>query len=227
MKTNQVQFTYSNWRGETAVHLVEPISIEFGTTPHSSDHDWLLRAFDVHKQSERLFLMRNISGWGIHGATLARHFCVTVYTFTAEHTHTLLIKHRKLGKWLPPGGHVEPNETPEEAAVREVSEETGLSVRLVAERAPVDGGMARPEGLQLNVIEPHRHEHMDFVFKAIADRPDQIKCNESEAEQVLWIPIGAVIDGSMNTFPSIAYWVEKLGRSEQPTSSGDEPSEPR
>jgi 8-oxo-dGTP pyrophosphatase MutT (NUDIX family) len=39
-----------------------------------------------------------------------------------------MLKHKKLGKWLPPGGHIEPNELPDDAACREVLEETGLKV---------------------------------------------------------------------------------------------------
>jgi 8-oxo-dGTP pyrophosphatase MutT (NUDIX family) len=48
----------------------------------------------------------------------------------------LLLLHRKLGVWLGPGGHVEPGEGPDEAALREVMEETGLAVELVGARDP-------------------------------------------------------------------------------------------
>ncbi|MDI3280552.1 MAG: NUDIX domain-containing protein [Bacillota bacterium] len=44
----------------------------------------------------------------------------------------LLIYHRR-GEWLMPKGHVEPGETPAQAARREVGEETGISVRLLGE----------------------------------------------------------------------------------------------
>ena len=46
----------------------------------------------------------------------------------------LLVKHKKLGVWLYPGGHIERHETPDEALIREVKEETGLSVELVSGR---------------------------------------------------------------------------------------------
>ncbi len=39
----------------------------------------------------------------------------------------LVVKHGKLGRWLQPGGHIEPGENPIQAALREVSEETGLT----------------------------------------------------------------------------------------------------
>lgn len=43
----------------------------------------------------------------------------------------LLIKHKKLGLWLNPGGHIEPNELPHQAAEREFFEETGIRVKAV------------------------------------------------------------------------------------------------
>ena len=44
--------------------------------------------------------------------------------------------HRKLDKWLPLGGHIELDEDPEQAAVREAREESGLEVELLGERPP-------------------------------------------------------------------------------------------
>lgn len=54
----------------------------------------------------------------------------TVATFVIHEGKVLLLWHKKLRKWLPPGGHIEPNELPDEAAVREVREEVGLDIRI-------------------------------------------------------------------------------------------------
>src|SRR5690606_12330181 len=70
--------------------------------------------------------------------------------------------------WLPPGGHVEPNEVPDDAAVREVREESGVDVELVGERAidaPGPRQLMRPRGVQLERIAPG-HEHVDLVYLA-------------------------------------------------------------
>jgi 8-oxo-dGTP pyrophosphatase MutT (NUDIX family) len=91
-----------------------------------------------------------------------------------------LVDHSRLGEWMPPGGHVEPDESAAEAAVREVREETGLAVRLVPGPAlPVPDGFphaavepawwivemrANPDG---HTAEPHIH--LDHVFVAVAD----------------------------------------------------------
>lgn len=80
----------------------------------------------------------------------------------------LLHKHKKLGRWFPPGGHIEPNELPDEAAVREVLEESGVRVALLGERAlPVrePRQLIRPRGVQLETIAPG-HEHIDLIYFA-------------------------------------------------------------
>jgi 8-oxo-dGTP pyrophosphatase MutT (NUDIX family) len=99
----------------------------------------------------------------------------TVAVFVVDGDRVLLHYHAKLGRWLPPGGHIEPNELPDEAAVREVEEETGLRVELVGERAlplatPVQ--LVRPAGIQLENIG-HDHEHIDLIYFAIPTVPGQ------------------------------------------------------
>lgn len=61
--------------------------------------------------------------------------------FCPERKRVLLIKRRDIPVWVLPGGGMEAQETPEEAVVREIYEETGLSVQIVrkiAEYSPVN-----------------------------------------------------------------------------------------
>lgn len=100
------------------------------------------------------------------GERTGRHF--TVAAFVVWERKVLLHHHRKLGMWLPPGGHIERDELPDDAAVREVLEETGIEVELVGERRedvsdPVQ--LCRPAGVQLEDIGPG-HQHIDLIYFA-------------------------------------------------------------
>jgi len=54
--------------------------------------------------------------------------CLTAAGMLIYQKQVLLIKHKKLGAWLCPGGHVDRDELPHQAAEREFAEETGLQV---------------------------------------------------------------------------------------------------
>ncbi len=58
--------------------------------------------------------------------------CFTVSGILIQDGKVLLVKHKMLGIWLAPGGHVEPHELPHQAAEREFFEETGVKVRAVS-----------------------------------------------------------------------------------------------
>lgn len=58
-------------------------------------------------------------------------FCQTASAYLVVEGKILLIKHKKLGAWLSPGGHIDPGELPHEAAEREFFEETGIKVKSV------------------------------------------------------------------------------------------------
>ncbi len=114
----------------------------------------------------------------------------TVATFVVHEGKVLLLWHRKLGMWLPPGGHIEPNELPDEAAVREVREEAGLEVRLISPPGlpPVPGPrqLARPEGVQLEQIAPG-HEHIDLIYFARPADPAAVRLTANhEVDRVGW-----------------------------------------
>ncbi len=114
-----------------------------------------------------------------------RHFTVAV--FVVREKKVLLHRHRKLGMWLPPGGHIERDELPDDAALREVFEETGLRVELVGERRedvsdPVQ--LYRPAGVQLENIGPG-HQHIDLIYFARPAGPTGIKGDYSE-DKVGW-----------------------------------------
>lgn len=53
------------------------------------------------------------------------HLCVFFMPFNPQTKQVFITHHRKSGLWLPPGGHVDQGETPEQAVIRELHEELG------------------------------------------------------------------------------------------------------
>src|SRR5256885_4039333 len=93
----------------------------------------------------------------------------TVAIFVVEKAKVLLIHHRKLDKWLPLGGHIELEEDPEQAALREAREESGFEVELLGERPPTTGSGTRAL-LAPRFLDIHRitdtHEHIGMIYWA-------------------------------------------------------------
>ena len=135
-----------------------------------------------------------------------RHFTVAV--FVAWEGKVLLHRHRKLGMWLPPGGHIEEGELPDEAAVREVWEETGIGVELAGERRediadPLQ--LHRPAGVQLENIGPG-HQHIDLIYFARPLGPVEIR-DEFTDDAVGWY--GPEDWGAMRVNAEVRGWCER------------------
>ena len=98
---------------------------------------------------------------------MERHFTVT--GFLSHDGRTALHWHR-LGMWLPPGGHIEADEDPIEAVLREVAEETGIEALLIptAPALPYRHPAQLPPPVTIGVYdipEPGRpHQHIDLVY---------------------------------------------------------------
>jgi 8-oxo-dGTP diphosphatase len=110
---------------------------------------------------------------------MRRAFSVAVYA--RQSGRVLVIHHRRLGTWLPLGGELEAGETPLEAAVRELREESGLEGRFARLRGACDGV---PPGLL--GYEEHaagsKGLHMNFVFVADVDPAAAVTPNHEFAD---------------------------------------------
>ena len=100
---------------------------------------------------------------------ITRHFTATGFVINED--ATLLHWHHRVRAWLPPGGHVELDEDPLQAVLREVKEETGLEVEIIPTQ-PI------PEITNLDQVPPPRtilvedvydqkvgkHQHIDMIY---------------------------------------------------------------
>ena len=108
--------------------------------------------------------------------------------FIVRDGKVLFLNHKKLDMWLMPGGHVEPGETPDEAAVRETLEETGLEVEIVGSEEEFEGFSAvdlpKPFNINLHEIE-EGHWHLDFqyIVEIVGEREEY----EYDDEDMKWL----------------------------------------
>ncbi len=119
------------------------------------------------------------------GDLMERHFCASVFIINPINRKILLVHHKKFDKWVQPGGHIDDDETFEEAALREAFEETGVKVKLLGERFPREDDFIRPLGIQRNRNE--RGElHIDVIYAAVPVNGIELNHQESETHNAKW-----------------------------------------
>jgi len=104
---------------------------------------------------------------------------VAGYIFDSD--KVLLVHHKKLGLWLPVGGHIKENETPDEALLREIKEEIGIDVEILSKsdlpiQENVKNNLAIP--FHANVHSVGDHNHCCFFYLCRAINPETLKTNE-------------------------------------------------
>jgi len=132
--------------------------------------------------------------------SMQRHFTATAFIIDSQH-RTLLLWHKRLKRWMPPGGHIDADETPEDAAKRECKEETGLDVEIMGadqddvftENSEEGSILKMPVNLLLENIPAcedrgeEAHQHMDFVYIAkLLDESQSITLAEDEGREIRW-----------------------------------------
>lgn len=142
----------------------------------------------------------------------------TVEVFIVYRNKVLLRKHDKYKKWLSVGGHIELNEDPIEATIREVKEEVGLDIELdntlqSSFNKDEAKDLIPPYFLNRNRINK-THEHITFVYfaKALTDKIMQ-EIEGEKSEECRWFTKGE-LEESGEIMPSIKLYslkaLEKL-----------------
>lgn len=117
-----------------------------------------------------------------HRETLHGHFTASAWLVSADGERALLMHHRKLGRWLQPGGHADGDTDLPGVALREAGEETGLTGLAVlpgifdVDRHVIPARRAEPE-----------HWHYDVRYVVVA-RDEGFIANE-ESLELAWRPV--------------------------------------
>ncbi len=114
---------------------------------------------------------------------------LTVGVFVFYQKKVLLIFHKKLQLWLPVGGHIDENETPDDAVIREVKEETNLACSLLnvptfPKKGAVVKHLATP--FYVNVHNVGDHNHVGFYYVARTKEIDTLAIEKREVTNYRW-----------------------------------------
>ena len=111
-----------------------------------------------------------------------------ISVFIVNRGRVLLVHHKKYREWLPIGGHVELDEDPEQALHREIKEECGLKVRILAERPDVGHRgvkpLPTPSYMDVHRIGPS-HRHIAFVYFGVSAH-DRAVLHTREHSELRW-----------------------------------------
>lgn len=116
-----------------------------------------------------------------------KHF--TASALIIDRGRVLLVYHKKLNVWLYPGGHIEENENPDEALLREVKEETGLEVEIISKK---DESLSDKKNGVLSLHLPYAflcelvgdHFHNDLVYLCKIKKNCELKYNKNESGNI-------------------------------------------
>lgn len=118
------------------------------------------------------------------------HVTASLFIVDTKAKQILLHHHRRLGRWLQMGGHLEPGESPAIAALREGREESGLAdLELLApgildlDVHPIPAGKGEPD-----------HFHFDVRYVARTRTPGNIAMDAAESNQLAWMPLERAIE---------------------------------
>ncbi|MBU3896985.1 MAG: NUDIX hydrolase [Nanoarchaeota archaeon] len=113
---------------------------------------------------------------------------LVVAAYIVHDNKVLLIHHKKFDKWIPPGGHIDENEIPDDALKREIKEELNLEIEIMRQNnLPNEGNIERQlaNPFYVNVHNVGDHNHCCF-FYLCKPKSTEIKIKENEVINYDW-----------------------------------------
>ncbi|HYW26788.1 MAG TPA: NUDIX domain-containing protein [Terriglobales bacterium] len=147
---------------------------------------------DLRERRSRLRLLEAIDRLPAPFSRMSGPTHVTGSAIVVGRRGIVLHRHRRMGIWLQPGGHLEPGESPWQAARREAAEETGLSLS-----HPSRG----PRLVHVDVHPaPLRHVHLDLRYLLLAadGEPRPAPGESPDVRWFTWPEALAVADGGLS-----------------------------
>lgn len=144
----------------------------------------------------------------------------TASAYIVHKNAVLLRKHDKYDAWLDVGGHIEADEDPNQAVLREVKEEVGLDVTLVGVAKQFDDSEGEIELIPPRFLNRHHinptHEHIDLVYFA---RSSDNVITEPEGHEkssgIKWFTKEELLDPSLKIWKRVQHYaltaIEELG----------------
>ena len=120
------------------------------------------------------------------------HFTASAWVVNAQMDKVLLVHHKKLKKWLQPGGHADGSDDILAMAKQEVWEETGLKNTKLGYDGIFDVDTHHiPEAPKNGVMEPP-HIHYDIRYLLIADESTSLKVSD-ESNDLAWFDLDETV----------------------------------
>lgn len=133
-----------------------------------------------------------------------------VVVFVVHDGRVLLVHHPRYDKWIPIGGHIELDEDPEEALYREIAEECGLDVEILADnpdlRSPSMKSLPTPSYMEMHEANPP-HRHIGLIYFARAKGGDFTMSDEHS--DLRWLSRTELRDPRYKLPDDIIFYAEK------------------
>ena len=134
-----------------------------------------------------------------------------VSVFIVFEARVLLIYHKKYKEWLPIGGHVELDEDPEEALYREIQEECGLKVTILAPTPKIKHAGVKPLPTP-SFMDSHKiskaHRHVAFVYFGVS-ASDDVHLHEREHREFRWASLKELKNPEYKLTKSIHFYCKE------------------